>query len=480
MARLKKYSDLTPFIQYLASLPKTGEGFELKPFKKLLRVLNNPHKQLKGIHVLGTNGKGSTALMCQQILSNLGFCVGLYTSPHLHSHTERIRIGDRCISKAKLLDYFEQVKKNLADNFLSEERLPTFFEVITAIAFLYFVDQRCDYVVCEAGLGGKLDATSVASLGVTIITNVSLEHTNILGKTITDIAEDKACAIKKNSLVITSAAGKALEIVKRKTEQMGSSLSCYKKDFSVTLLGSSFGGMQYEFVNDVITISDKLSLLGKHQLVNAADAIQATFELSKRAGVDKRSFAFAVAKTLRSVRWAGRFEVLQYPNPLGFPLVGETKRRQQGRQMIILDGAHNLAGVKVLADTLRLFLHPKQKVVFVFGVMKDKPHRAMLEILAPLAAQFIFYDISLPEYSLAYGRVLPAKRLQAGVETSGVAHSAEDAFSQAFKKIKKNEIICFCGSLYLLGEVRKFLLGKKDKSNSPDALHHNPDFTQKH
>jgi dihydrofolate synthase/folylpolyglutamate synthase len=152
----------------------------------------------------------------------------------------------------------------------------------------------------------------------------------------------------------------------------------------------------------------------------------------------------------------------------------------RGGAPIILDGAHNLAGVTVLADTLRLLLQPKQKVVFVFGVMKDKPYKAMLEKLSPLAEQFIFYDISLSEYASAYGRIFSAEKLHDQVEGSLFAHCVRDALQVAFKEAKKHELICVCGSLYLLGEVRKYLLGKVDKHDSPDALHNNPDFTQTH
>ncbi len=467
---MQNYEDLTSFIQYLATLPKVGEGFALGPFKKLLHLLGNPEKKLRGVQVVGTNGKGSTAYLTQRILGNLGKKVGLYTSPHLMSHTERIRINDSLISKKDLLRYFMRVKKILETSFTTTERKPTFFEVITAIAWLYFLEQGCDYVVNEAGIGGKLDATTLGSWDVVVITNVTREHTAILGKTIKAIASDKAEAIWPKATVVTSTTGVAFDVVREKTKQGSGKLYRYGKDFSAKLTTVNWQGMEIEYVLGNQWGHAVSALLGEHQVVNCVDALQTAWIVAQATGVTWDVFTKAAQLAISTASWPGRFEQFIHHAPASLP--NNTFER------LILDGAHNIAGVDCLVALLSTLKKTGEKLTIIFGAMKDKPYGAMITKLATVADDFVFWDLHLTADHQAFGRILPAETLQK-VGKGTVAHGASEVLEVTWQQYKGKGITCFCGSLYLLGEVRKEIVGAVTPVSSPDALINNPDFTRK-
>ena len=209
-------------IKYLYSLErKKGSKLGLKNIKELLRKINNPEKDLKCIHVAGTNGKGSVCAMISSVLQEAGYKVGMYTSPHLSDFRERFLINNKKISKKNIIKYFLEVKK-----FVDEQ---TFFEVITAMAFLYFKAEKVDFLVLEVGLGGRLDATNVVRPLISVITNVDIEHTDFLGKKIERIAYEKAGIIKENIPVVTGARGKSLSTIKRICKEKNSELFISKK-----------------------------------------------------------------------------------------------------------------------------------------------------------------------------------------------------------------------------------------------------------
>jgi len=194
-------------LKYLYSLDSSKVKLGLKNIKALLKKLGNPEKRLKIIHVAGTNGKGSVCMMISSILQEAGYKVGVYTSPHLKKFNERIRINDRLITDKEILGYYLKIKPKITSQ--------SFFEITTAMAFLYFYEKNVDFAVLEVGLGGRLDATNVANPLASVITNIGLEHTDILGNTIEKIAYEKACIIKRNVPIVTGAEGKALDTIKK-------------------------------------------------------------------------------------------------------------------------------------------------------------------------------------------------------------------------------------------------------------------------
>jgi len=322
-------------IDYLQSLEKFGMNLGLERITHLLEELGNPHLKFKSLHVTGTNGKGSTCAMIASILKEAGYTVGLYTSPHLFDWRERIKINGKDISEKDFEEGIKVVKK-----IARRVGQPTVFEVLTAVAFWYFAKKKVDYAVIEVGLGGRLDATNIITPLVSVITNIDLEHTAILGKSLAKIAAEKAAIIKPGIPVVT--AEKKLEplrVIKDYAQKKGS------------LLIKVESGL-------------KTNLFGEHQRINAACAV-AAIRLA-RIKVSRK----AIAQGLKKVNWPGRFQIASR-SPL-----------------TILDGAHNPAGIQSLVRTLRSKF-PGQKFTFIFGVQKDKDAKTMLKLLKPLAKKII-------------------------------------------------------------------------------------------
>lgn len=325
--------------RYLASLEKFGINLGLERITELLKLLGDPQLKLKVIHVTGTNGKGSTCAMIASILKEAGYSVGLYTSPHLVKLNERFKINGRDIGNPDLAAGVKAVR--LAADKLTEK--PTVFEVLTAVAFWYFAKKKVDYAVIEVGMGGRLDATNVIYPLVAVITNIELEHTAVLGKTLAKIAVEKAAIIKPGVPVVTAEKKEEVLSVLRFQAEKNQSL--------LVQVGSEGEGFT-------------TSLLGEHQKLNAACAVAAV----RLAGIeaDKKTIIAGLKKAV----WPGRFQVVSR-NPL-----------------TILDGAHNPAGIRALVATLRREF-PGKKFTFLFGAQQDKDVKTMLPWLRPLAEEVI-------------------------------------------------------------------------------------------
>ncbi|MBU0630190.1 MAG: bifunctional folylpolyglutamate synthase/dihydrofolate synthase [Candidatus Margulisbacteria bacterium] len=325
--------------KYLSSLEKFGINLGLERITGLLTNLGNPQQKLQAIHVAGTNGKGSTCAMIAAILKELGYKVGLYTSPHLLRYNERFQINGREISEPDLSAGIAAVKKAAA----GLPQKPTVFEVLTAVAFWYFAKKKVDFAVVEVGMGGRLDATNVIRPLVSVITNVELEHTTVLGRTLAKIAVEKGGIIKPGVPVVTAESkAEALTVLTHQANIGGSSL------VQVGIVGAGF-----------IT-----NLLGEHQKRNAACAVAAV--LLAGISADKKK----IVAGLKKVRWPARFQVIRK------------------KPLTIVDGAHNPAGVKTLVDTLGRE-YPGKKFVVIFGAQQDKEVTSMLALLRPLAKEMI-------------------------------------------------------------------------------------------
>ena len=292
-------------LDYLYGLERFGIKLGLEVVTELLELLGNPQDQLKSIHIAGTNGKGSTANFIYSVLKEAGYKVGLYTSPHLIKFNERIKINDVEISDNELVELTELIKKK------KKNLQPTFFEFTTALAFLYFAQQKCDYVVIETGMGGRLDATNVLNPLVSVITNVSLDHTKYLGEDKLQIAGEKAAIIKENGIVVTGEKdGNVLELFLK---------VCLEKNAELVILKE-----------EEINKSDlKITMLGKHQLRNAALAKKA-IELSQIKITPN-----AMEQWLMKAKWPGRLQMVC------------------DKPLVILDGAHNVVGMEKLKEFVR-------------------------------------------------------------------------------------------------------------------------------
>ncbi len=406
---------------YLASLNIDSMRFGLEAITALLMRLENPQNSYKTILIAGTNGKGSTAAMLASILHSAGYKVGLYTSPHLIDVRERIVVSDRKITKKEFSHTVEDVKRKL-------ENQVTYFEFLTAVAFLYFQSQQVDIAVLEVGLGGRLDATNVCKPIVSVITNIAVDHTAYLGNSLTTIAREKAGIIKQNGVCITAAKQKnVLEVVKKVCLDRRSKLYCLGRDIRIKRQKDGFltyHGLQRNLKNLPIPLQ------GRHQCSNAALALAAV-ELCGNNGfqVDDE----AIGQGLANTQWAARLEILQN-DPL-----------------FLLDGAHNPAGMRVLCQALKRDFSYR-RLIFIFGALADKDYRKMLRIIAPLSSKIIVTQLKT-------GRAVPVVDMTYELTKMGypviVTENTGKAIERALAIANRKDLICAAGSLYLAGEVKQ-------------------------
>ncbi len=411
-------------LNYLFGLQKHGIKFGLNSTENILARVGNPHRKLRFIHIAGTNGKGSTAVILAEILRAHGYRTGLYTSPHLVRFTERFQLDGREVPAERILRVFEKIRSIIDDS-----QPPTFFEVTTAMAFLYFAQEKVDFVVSETGLGGRLDATNVIDPKVCIITNIGFDHQEFLGSTLASIAREKAGIIKDGVPVVTGALQPVVQgILKTTCMNKNSRLYRFKSDFRVRR--NSDGSFRYHGLSrqwPVLT----LSLQGPHQAGNAALALAAA-EVLEQEGLLSLEDA-AVKSALAGVRWPARLEVLQ-KNPT-----------------IILDGAHNPQGAESLRDSLRQCFQ-YDRLHLVLGIMADKDIRGILRRLLPMAQTAIFTQ---PRYSRAANPEELRKMARPYIQRHYVIPDPASALAQATQLAEAGDLICITGSLYFAGEIKE-------------------------
>lgn len=418
-------SEYQKSIDYLFSLQKFGIKFGLNSTENILAKIGNPHRKLRCIHIGGTNGKGSTAAMLSSILKQHGFRVGLYTSPHLVRFTERFRINDEEVSCQKMVEVFERVRAAL-----DERQPPTFFEVVTAMALLYFAEQEVDWAIIEVGMGGRLDATNVISPKVSVITNVSYDHQEYLGNTLSAIAREKAGIIKDETPVVTGARQSVVVgVLKATSSKHRSPLFRIGADFRVRR-NTEDGSFQYQGLKRRWPSLD-VNLIGSHQAGNAALAL-AALEVLENAGEISIDPA-AVEKGLLNVYWPARLEILQQ-DPL-----------------IVLDGAHNPPGAESLRESLQQCFK-YQNLHLVIGIMADKDIRGILRRLLPLAETAIFTQ---PRYSRADNPENLRRLARPYIQKHYVIPDPASAIQQAKLLAGPDDLICITGSLYFAGEVKE-------------------------
>ncbi len=417
--------------EYLDSLLIFGIKLGLENMQALCRLLGNPEKDLKFIHVAGTNGKGSCCAMLAAALKNVRLKVGFYSSPFLYRFTERWRINGHEVTEEQVAQaVFEISKVEKALVKITGVR-PTYFEVLTAAALLIFRDEKVDVVVWETGMGGRLDATNCVMPLVSVITNIGYDHMQYLGNSLEEIAFEKGGIIKPSTpLVCGEENSDLVEIFKSIAQKNNADIYLYRKDFDYKDFGLSLKNGGY--VRDIVYFSQfrqsvKLVLpaLGLHQCQNISLAVKVLEIICEKVEVD---FAKAVSG-IGSYKWPGRLEL-----------------RKNG---LILDGAHNPAGAKVLVEALTE-LYPNKKFHFICGILADKNWRDILDILESKATSFYLVKINNE-------RAENTKKLREYLEGKSIKVSGEGDISQALDSIESPENSVVVGSLYLIGEALAIL-----------------------
>lgn len=418
---------------WLSSYERYGWVFGLERITLLLERLGNPHLGLQVVHVAGTNGKGSVCKYIGSILQRAGYSVGLYLSPHVERFSERILVNAQEIPDEELVRLIAQVRP-VVEEMRRSGKPPTYFEIVTALAFVYFKSRAVDYAVVEVGLGGRFDATNVVVPLVSVITNISLEHTDILGKDIASIASEKAGIVKEGVPVVTAAMGAAFEVIQQIAGErqapmvhidptMWSRLS--KQDFTQAFV------IQGSFKEYRV----KTSLLGKHQGENIAVAIAAVEQLQTRGVYISDN---DIHEGIATVSHPGRMEVISR------------------EPIVLLDGAHNPDGMRMLATTLKEDFS-SHKVIIVLGILKDKDVTTMLSAIVPCADDIVVTKSKNPRAS----DPLVLKQMIENIDRHKKVHVEESipsALTLARRIAHPNDVICVSGSLFTVGEARQYLL----------------------
>jgi dihydrofolate synthase / folylpolyglutamate synthase len=406
-----------------------------------LSLFDHPEKKFPSFHIAGTNGKGSTAAMLHRILSQSGYRVALYTSPHLVSFTERIRIGDEEIAPNEVVALADEIW----DRTTAANVSLTFFEFVTVMGFIYFARHKIDIAVIEVGLGGRLDATNLVRPLVSLISTISKDHEAYLGSDLLSIAREKGGIIKKGIPVVCGALPtEVAALLKNIADEHDAPAYFFGRDFTFSLKNRDlfdYTGMKWR-LNSV-----DVALRGRHQKRNAALALGALEIVAQDFPVNET----ALREGLKTVRWSGRFEIIQ------------------DRPTVILDGAHNGEGVKALVEEIENF-REQRKVKLLFASMEDKDWHLMLESLCEVADEIVLTRVNME-------RCADPHRLAAQLSRQVPNLAIEDsrsALEYILDRAESNDIILVAGSLYLLGEIQPILQeiaatksGQKNKPTFP-------------
>jgi dihydrofolate synthase/folylpolyglutamate synthase len=425
-------------IDFIHSSYKFGSKLGLDNIRELLKRLGNPQSKLDIIHIAGTNGKGSTASFVNQILIEAGYKVGLFTSPYLEYFNERIRVDNILIDEDDLIRGVLEIK-NAIDKMVEDgHNHPTEFEIVTALGFLHFLDKKVDIVVLEVGLGGRFDATNVIEESMaSVITSISKDHTHILGNTLEEIAFEKSGIIKENGHVyVYPQKIQAEKVIENISAKRGAVFKTYDisqvKNIKFTEKGSVF---DIE-IEELIYKNLEIKMLGRHQVYNSTLAVMMLDDLNRRGlvNIEEKHYRLGLLNT----RWNGRLEIIS-ENPL-----------------ILIDGAHNEDGARALSEALSEYYKSKKKILCI-GVLKDKDLDVILEYVLPHFDEVVVTEPCNP-------RALGFRELEEKIKERGKSVIAikelDEAIETTLKKKEGYDLFVFSGSLYLIGEIRKYI-GKK-------------------
>lgn len=418
-------------IDYIHSVKWMGSRPGLARITELCHRIGDPEDFLRFIHVTGTNGKGSFCCMLSSVLCAAGYKTGLFTSPFVESFNERIMLDGHEISNEELAELTSEVKFHAE---LMEDK-PTEFELITAIALLYYKKMKCDFVILEAGLGGRLDSTNVIKKSeVSVITGIDLDHTTLLGDTTAKIAAEKAGIIKEGCPVLFGEGDDdAFDVIKKTAKEKNSPF--YLTDYSAVT------DVESDLSESVFTVNDErfmISLVGQYQIKNSANVIKAVQILRSR-GIEISKEA--LHDGLASARWKARFEVFSK-----VPL-------------IIYDGAHNPQGIVGAVSNIKFYLSPLSpdgKIVLLMGVMADKDHRKMIKMLAPFVSS-VFCVTPENARSLDSAGVL-SEFGECGVRGEAFDSIENGVFSAVRSAEKEKKPLLCLGSLYMYADVKESVM----------------------
>jgi dihydrofolate synthase/folylpolyglutamate synthase len=443
-AALRTYKDALQYVfsktdyEKQQTLRYNVTTFDLDRMERLLKNLGNPHKKLETVHIAGTKGKGSTATMLARMLEANGYKVGLYTSPHVTSLHERIVVDSEMITKKQMLSLINRVHSTI-EKMSEKNDSPTFFEIMTTLAFMHFLDTEVDIAVIETGLGGRLDSTNVIKPSVVGITSISIDHQNLLGKTLDKIAMEKAGVMKKGVPVITvSQDPEAMRMLKRHAISVNAPLSITGKDidFSYRFESSREHGPHTKICVTTPTSRFehlRVPLPGQHQAVNCGLAL-AMLDKLKTQGYeldDEKSM-----RGLSKVSMIGRMEIIS------------------SDPRILVDTAHNAASIKALIHAIGQHV-PYDSMVVIFGCNGDKDVRGMLNELQYGADKVIFTRSNSPK--AVYPQDLADMYTEICGKMCQTSMSLREAVRISKNAVCKEDLICVTGSFYLVGQAKNQL-----------------------
>lgn len=417
-------------VNYIHSLFKFGIRPGLSGMGALLSYLGNPEKDLKCVHIAGTNGKGSTSTAVSNIGIEAGYNVGLYTSPYVSEFLERIQFNGKPIDKNLFAESVEKVKtavEKLSENDINV----TEFEALTATAFLCFKELKCDFVVLEVGLGGRYDATNIIQTPlVCVITSLSIDHSTILGDTVEKIASEKSGIIKNNCTVVTSVGqpSGALQVIKTSAKDKNATLVIPDEN-NIKMIKTDVFGTEFEYKNKKFFVS----MMGYHQVKNMVCAIETVEVLKTIFNISENDIVNGISKTVLPAR---------------IEIISKTP-------LVILDGGHNEDGAKAFFDAVSPIFKEKMKVFTVAGMMADKAVESSLKPLISASDTFIAVTPENPRAMEAQELSLIANKY---CNDTLAVSSVVDAIRKVSQNIKKDDVLCVVGSLYLAGEARGELL----------------------
>lgn len=427
-------------MDYISGTAKFGSKLGLQRMECIMAELGNPEKKLKCIHIAGTNGKGSVAAIMADALQNAGFRTGLYTSPYIEVFEERIQINREYITHEDLANYTERVSHAVSACVENGCDHPTEFEIITSVMFLYFAEMNIDYAVIEVGLGGDLDSTNVCIPVISVITSLSMDHMQVLGNTMTDIARAKAGIIKDAPVVSYDQIEEARAVIDKTAEEKNVSLKYINPEDATFISFNekknkqvvSYKTMNWDFTSE-------LNLIGVHQVQNSLLAVTALDILNseEKLGLNEK----LIKKTLENVFWVGRMEVM-HKNPL-----------------ILIDGAHNEDGIKKLKESLDRY-YPGRNYILILGILADKETHKMADIIAKDAKRVICVTPHSIRASLAkdlYEYIVSFN------DNTTWKEDYEEAIEDAENHAEGDDLIIISGSLYMIGSMRTILVDKYHK-----------------
>lgn len=425
-------------IEKIHKFERFGMILGLERMNSLLKLLGNPQDDLKIIHVAGTNGKGSICRYIYSVLQAGGYKTGLYTSPFLEVFNERIELDGKYISNEDLAVYTDRVLKCVETMTQRGEQSPTEFEVVTAIAFLYFKEKGCDYAIMEVGLGGSGDSTNVCKAPlISVIASISYDHTDRLGNTLAEIAGEKAGIIKEGCPVVTSAeAPEALEVIERKAEELGC-MYFETRHVPYAVKSQDLGGSVFDVNIQGVTYENlEISMLGEHQIKNAICALAALSIIEERGDVSLHRDD--IYKGFKAAKQIGRLEVMS---------------AQEKVPVVIIDGAHNPDGAASLRKAMKEYM-PDKKILMVTGMLADKDTESILREFTAITDRFIATEPENP-------RKLDSESLKDKIEAMGASCESipdcREAVKAAAERGKDFDAVLYAGSLYMIGAIRGLL-----------------------